>query len=239
MTSGENTKAYALSGALKRGRIGVLPLLARRLVCTPNQSLSKRRTPVSRYIALDVHAESTTCAVLSSTGKRLKQEVVADHGAADSLSSSCVLEETGGVRPEETHESHRRGFVGSSPAAFSAPASLRRQPYEEEHPPTPWPLRSPEQALLADYASSEYRTKSWPNEAQLEGWCPSFRGEHRRFKAATEPTSSRNATSRQTSPVSAAANTQPIFNHDRPDQTSGAEKAEPVLTPTLPRRCRP
>lgn len=35
-----------------------------------------------RYIALDVHAESTTCAVISSTGKRLRQEVVETSSSA-------------------------------------------------------------------------------------------------------------------------------------------------------------
>lgn len=35
-----------------------------------------------RYIALDVHAESTTCAVISSTSKRLKQEVVETSSSA-------------------------------------------------------------------------------------------------------------------------------------------------------------
>lgn len=37
---------------------------------------------MERYIALDVHAESTTCAVVSSTGKRLKQVVVETSGSA-------------------------------------------------------------------------------------------------------------------------------------------------------------
>jgi len=37
---------------------------------------------MSRYIALDVHAESTTCAVVSSTGKRLKQQVLETSASA-------------------------------------------------------------------------------------------------------------------------------------------------------------
>jgi len=43
---------------------------------------SERRTPVTRYIAFDVHAESTTCVVLSSAGKRLKEEVVETSASA-------------------------------------------------------------------------------------------------------------------------------------------------------------
>ncbi len=159
-----------------------------------------------------------------------------DHRATARLSGARMLEEKGGVRPEETSESHRRGFVGSSPTTLSALASLRRQRFEEEHPGSIWPLRNAEQALEEDYASSEYRTKSWPNEAQLEGWCPSFEGEHRRFKAATEPISSRSAECRQ---PSAAAKAQQITTHDRPGQNFGERErgtAELFLTPTLPRR---
>jgi transposase len=37
---------------------------------------------MDRYIALDVHAQSTTCAVVGPTGKRLKQEVVETNASA-------------------------------------------------------------------------------------------------------------------------------------------------------------
>lgn len=37
---------------------------------------------MERYISLDVHAESSTCAVVGPTGKRLKMEVVETSGTA-------------------------------------------------------------------------------------------------------------------------------------------------------------
>src|SRR3954471_16947173 len=46
------------------------------------QKHSRRRTPMERYIGLDVHAASTTFAVIGESGKRLGTYVVETHGQA-------------------------------------------------------------------------------------------------------------------------------------------------------------
>jgi transposase len=46
------------------------------------RGLNQKRTPMERYIGLDVHAQSCTLVVVSGTGRQLKREVVETNGAA-------------------------------------------------------------------------------------------------------------------------------------------------------------
>lgn len=45
------------------------------------RGLNRKRTPMERYIGIDVHAESCTLAVVGATGRRLRLQVVETNGA--------------------------------------------------------------------------------------------------------------------------------------------------------------
>src|SRR6266511_2215637 len=65
---------------MPRRKSGVLRVRGRPSGCT--QRHLRRRTPMDRYIGLDVHAASTTFAVVGPSGKRLGTHVVETNGPA-------------------------------------------------------------------------------------------------------------------------------------------------------------
>jgi len=54
-----------------------------------------------------------------------------------------------------------------------------RAGFEGEHPWTSWSAATAAKAPRLGYAPSEYRTKQWLDEAQIEGWFPLFAEEQR------------------------------------------------------------
>jgi hypothetical protein len=85
------------------------------------------------------------------------------------------VEAPGGVRPDPLSQAvaHARTSgrdVGTASAERAAPWFPWRAKFEGEHPYPTWSAATAAKAPPVSYAPSEYRTKQWLTEAQIESW---------------------------------------------------------------------
>ena len=116
-------------------------------------------------------------------------EILSPHGTSDRGHVIGDVETRGAIRPGTASQAITNARRSAETVGSRAVAphlwhhSLWRAGFEGEHPWIAWPTAFGGEVPRSSYAPSEYQTKQWLSEAQIERWFPHYEEEQLCFDA--------------------------------------------------------